>query len=228
MGCLTRVGCLAVVLAVGGGAYWLYGDQLPGKLGQLAGRATGTTSTAGRGPVARPIVWASLNDATADGGDAIARLGRANGPQYVTLGAGDLAGFLASALARNLPRSSIDPQVALVGDRILLRAVVDLRDFAGQGAFGSVIGAAMSGRDTLFLSGTLHALRPGMAQYRVRELRLKGVDVPPRVIPSLIGTIRPRVSVDSLAADAMPIPMPRFVSDVRVAQGRLTLYRTGR
>jgi hypothetical protein len=115
-----------------------------------------------------------------------------------------------------------------VGDRILLRAVVDLRDFAGQGAFGSVIGAAMSGRDTLFLSGTLHALRPGMAQYRVRELRLKGVDVPPRVIPSLIGTIRPRVSVDSLAADAMPIPMPRFVSDVRVAQGRLTLYRTGR
>jgi hypothetical protein len=176
----------------------------------------------------RPIVWASLNDATANGGDAIARLGRANGPQYVTLGAGDLAGFLASALARNLPRSSIDPQVALVGDRILLRAVVDLRDFAGQGAFGSVIGAAMSGRDTLFLSGTLHALRPGMAQYRVRELRLKGVDVPPRVIPSLIGTIRPRVSVDSLAADAMPIPTPRFVSDVRVSQGRVTLYRTGR
>jgi hypothetical protein len=228
MGCLTRVGCLAVVLATGGGAYWLYGDQLPGRLGQLAGRAAGTTPTVGGGTAARPIVWASLNDATADGGDAVARLGRANGPQYVTLGAGDLAGFLASALARNLPRSSIDPQVALVGDRILLRAVVDLRDFAGQGAFGSVIGAAMNGRDTLFLSGTLDALRPGMAQYRVRELRLKGINVPPRVIPSLIGTIRPRVAIDGLAADAMPIPMPKFVSDVRVTQGRVTLYRTSR
>lgn len=227
MGCLTRVGCLAVVLAVGGGAFWLYGDALPGKVGELAGRATGSAAGA-KATGAAPVAWASLNDATADGGEAVARLGRANGPQYVTLGAGDLAGFLASALARNLPRSSIDPQVALVGDRILLRAVVDLREFAGQGAFGSVIGAAMNGRDTLFLSGTLEALRPGMAQYRVRELRLKGIDVPPRVIPSLVGTIRPRVGTDSLAADAMPIPMPRFVSDVRVNQGQLTLYRTSR
>lgn len=216
------------MLAVGGGAYWLYGDQLPGELGQLAGRAANTAPSAEGSAAARAIAWASLNDATAGGGDAVARLARPNGPQYVTLGAGDLAGFLASALARNLPRSAIDPQVAVAGDRILLRAVVDLREFAGQGAFGGVIGAAMNGRDTLFLSGTLHALRPGMAQYRVRELRLKGISVPPRVIPSLLGTIRPHVVVDSLAPDAMPIPMPRVVSDVRVHQGRVTLYRTSR
>lgn len=216
------------MLAVGGGAYWLYGDALPGKLGELAGRRPATTATGGKDPGERPIAWASLTDATSDGGEAVARLGRANGPQYVTLEAGDVAGFLATALARNLPRSSIDPQVALVDDRVLLRAVVDLRDFAGQGAFGAVIGAAMNGRDTLFLSGTLDAIRPGMAQYRVRELRLKGISVPQRVIPSLVGTIRPRVTTDSLAPDAMPILMPRFVSDVRVNQGRLTLYRTSR
>ena len=228
MGCLTRVGCLGVLAVAGAGAYWLYGDQLPGEIGQLAGRAGGAvTGTAPKTPT-REIAWSSLNDATADGSEAIARLGRRGGPQYVTLGAGDLAGFLASALARNLPRSSIDPQVAMQGDRILLRAVVDLRDFAGQGAFGSVIGAAMNGRDTLFLSGTLHTLRRGMAQYRVRALRLKGVDVPPRVIPSLVGTIRPRVTTDSLAPDGMPIPMPRYISDVRVNQGRVTLYRTSR
>ena len=227
MGCLVRAGCLTIVLAAAGAAYWLYGDQLPGRIGELAGRVGSATAEGDTAKTtARAIPWSSLDDATVDSGTAaIARLGRPNGPQYVTLGAGDLAGFLASALARNLPRSASDPQVAVVGDRILLRAVVDLREFAGRGAFGSVIGAAMNSRDTLTLSGTLDAIRPGMAQYRVRELRLKGVGVPPRVIPSLVGTIRPRIANDSLAPEGMPIPMPRYIGDVRVSGGRVTLYR---
>jgi hypothetical protein len=229
MGCLIRAGCLTVVALVGAGAYWLYGDQLPNQLGRLAGRAkrevTGSPAPPAR---ASNITWASLNDATAGGAEAIARLSRPGGPAYVTLSAGDLAGFLAAGLSHSLPRSSIDPQVAIAGDRILLRAVVDLRDFAGEGAFGSLIGAAMSGRDTLWLSGTLNAIRPGLAQYRVRELRLKGVDVPPRVIPGLVGTLRRRVRADSLSPDGLPIPMPSFISDVRVNGGRVTLYRTAR
>lgn len=229
MGCLTRVGCLVVLAAAGAGAYWLYGDQLPGELGRIAGRtdrtASGGTPTRATAPEIR---WVSLNEATAGGADAIARLGRRNGPQSVTLQAGDLAGFMAAALSRGLPRSSVDPQVALAGDRVYLRAEVDLRDFAGQGAFGSVIGAAMNGRDTLWLAGTLDAIRPGLAQYRVRELRLKGVNVPPRVIPSLVGSLRGRTRVDSLAPDGLPIPMPSFVSDVRVSDGKVTLYRSAR
>ncbi len=228
MGCITRVGCLVVVVAAGAGAYWLYGDRLPSELGRLAGRAGRAVTSDSSTPRDRDrgIAWASLDDATAGGAEAVARLARKDGPAFVTLGAGDLAGFLAAALSRNLPRSSIDPQVAVSGDRVLLRAVVDLRDFAGDGAFGSVIGAAINGRDTLRLSGTLQAIRPGLAQYRVRELRIKGVDVPPRVIPSLVGTLRRRARTDSLAPDALPIPMPRFISDVRVVNGRVTLYRT--
>jgi hypothetical protein len=227
MGCLIRAGCLTVVAVVGAGAWWLYGDQLPNKLGGLAGRAGREVVGAPNAPAReKPVAWTSLDEATAGGADAIARLGSRDGPAYVTLSAGDLAGFLAAGLSRSLPRSSIDPQVAIVGDRVLLRAVVNLRDFAGEGAFGSLIGAAMNGRDTLQLSGTLDAVRPGLAQYRVRELRLKRVDVPPRVIPSLVGTLRQRVRADSLSPDGLPIPMPAFVSDVRVNNGRVTLYRT--
>jgi hypothetical protein len=228
MGCLTRVGCLVVLAAAGAGAYWLYGDGLPDALGRLAGR---TGHTVAQRDATRPpatIRWASLDNATAGGAEAIARLGRRNGPAFVTLEAGDLAGFLAAALARNLPRSSINPEVAISGDRVMLRAVVDLRDFAGQGAFGTIVASAMNGRDTLHLSGTLDAIRPGLAEYRVRELRIKGISAPPRVIPSLVGTLRGRVRVDSLAADALPLPMPAFVSDVRVSDGKVTLYRVGR
>lgn len=232
MGCLLRAGCLTVVAVVGAGAYWLYGDQLPHQLGRLASRAgrevTGAPSASGTPARAPAVAWASLDDATAGGAEAIARLSRRDGPAYVTLSAGDLAGFLAAGLSRSLPRSSIDPQVAIAGDRVLLRAVVNLRDFAGEGAFGSIIGAAMNGRDTLWLSGTLDAVRPGLAQYRVRELRLKRVDVPPRVIPGLVGTLRRRVNADSLSPDGLPIPMPAFVSDVRVSGGRVTLYRAAR
>lgn len=225
MGCITRVGCLGVLFVTIGGGLWLYGEQLPDVVGRLAGRATRrvTGDTTQVDPDAR-IPWASLTDATANGAQSVARLGRSNGPAYVTLGAGDLAGFLAAALARQLPRSSVSPQVAVVGDRVLLRAEVDLRDFAGQGAFGSVVGAAMTGRDTLRMSGTLDAIHPGLAQYRVRSLRLGSVEVPPRVVPSLVGTLRGRVKIDSLAPNALPIPMPRYVSDVRVVNGRVTLY----
>ena len=227
MGCITRVGCLAVVVAAGAGAWWLYGDDLPHQIGKLAGRAKqAVASDVSRAPAAAPkIVWSSLNEATVGGAESVARLGTSKGPPYVTLAAGDLAGFLATALARGLPRSSINPEVALVNDRVLLRAEVNMSDFAGSGAFGSVIGAALKGRDTLRLEGTIDAIRPGLAQYRVRRLEIKGFDVPQRVIPSLVGTMRGPFKADSLAEEGIAIPMPKFVADVRVSNGRITLYR---
>lgn len=212
--------------AAGAGAYWLYGDQLPDGLGRLGGRARETVSPRATPPA--PRVWVSLDQASSSGVETVMRLQRANGPAYVTLGATDLAGFLALGLAQSLPRSSVNPQVAVEGDRVLLRAVVDLRDFAGTGAWGSVVGAALTGTDTLRLSGTLEAIRPGLAQYRVRDLHIKGVNVPTRVIPSLVSTLRRRARIDSVAADGLPIVMPRYVADVRVNNGRVTLYRAVR
>ena len=103
---------------------------------------------------------------------------------------------------------------------------MDVRDLAGDGALRGLLGAALDGRDTLRMAGTLDLVRPGLAEYRVRELRITGIDVPPRLIPSLLGAMRRGAAADSLPTDALPIPLPKAVADVRVANGKVTLYKT--
>ena len=237
--------------------YWLYGDRLPSVLGRAArGAADRVTDVAARGserldsPEGERIAkeeaarreaarrardaalgWVTVNaEALApDAGARVLTLRKPTGPAYVSLSAAEVAGLLAPLL-RQLPPSARTVEISLNRDLLLLRADVALRDFAGEGAFGSIIGAALDGHDTLFLAGALEPVRPGLAQYRVRELRIKGIDVPTRVIPSLATALRRRARYrvpqsDSLAPDALPVPLPSYVSDARVVSGALTLYR---
>jgi len=251
LGCLSRIGCL-VVLAVGGGAaYWLYGDRLPSAVSRAATGAAGRVTDAAtkaserldsnqgariaaendaarraeRAKRENAIVWARLTPAGSAGSEVIAGLSRRNGPAYVSLRAPELAGLLAVGMAKVLPLSASRTEVAVVDEQLLLRSVVDLRDVAGTGALRSLLGVALEGRDTLRLAGTLGLVRPGLAEYRVRALRIKGIDVPPRLIASLIDAMRRSVNADSLPSDALPIPLPKAVADVRVANGKVTLYK---
>lgn len=261
MGCLTRIGCGAVLLVGGAAGYWLYGDRLPSVLSRAAsGAAETVTDVAARtserldsqdgARIAaeeearrrtrreardRALGWVSVNaDApTAPKGaaDPLAPLRRKNGPAYVSLDARDVAQVLAPLLAQ-LPPSASTAEVAFDKDQVLLRTDVALRDFTGVGALGTLLGKALEGEDTLFLAGSIEPVRPGLAQFRVRELRLRGLDLPPRIIPSLVGSlkrqaVRAGVSIDTLpiTADALPLPLPRAVSDARVVNGKLTLYR---
>lgn len=251
LGCLSRIGCI-VVLAVGGvGAYWLYGDRLPSVLSRAASGAASRVTDAAtkaserldsnqgariasendaarraeRAKRERAIVWARLTPAGSAGGESIARLARRNGPAFVSLRAPELAGVLATGMSKVLPSSATRPEVAIVDEQVLVRTVVALRDVAGDGALRGLLGVALDGRDTLRMAGTLDLVRPGLAEYRVRELRLKGIDVPPRLIPALVGAMHRAVTADSLPSDALPIPLPKAVADVRVANGKVTLYK---
>ena len=241
-----------MVLAVGGvGAYWLYGDRLPTVLSRAAtGAASRVTDAATkaserldsnqgariasendaarraeRTKLEQSIVWARLSPGGTAGREAVARLSRRNGPAYVSLRAPELAGLLAAGMSKVLPASATRPEVAIVDEQLLVRTVVELRDVAGDGALRGLLGMALDGRDTLRMAGTLDLVRPGLAEYRVRELRIKGIDVPPRLIPSLIDAMHRAVTADSLPSDALPIPLPKAVADVRVANGKLTLYK---
>jgi hypothetical protein len=253
LGCLSRIGCLAV-LAVGGVAgYWLYGDRLPSVLTRAASgaasrvteavtqaserldRKQGSRSGAENDAARRAerlqrepaIVWAPLGPAGAAGADAIAPLTRRSGPAYVSLRAAALADVLSAGVSRALPASATRPQVAIVDELVFLRTVVDVRDFAGDGVLRGLLGAALDRRDTLRLTGTLGLVRPGLAEYRVREVHITGIAVPPRLIPSLIDAMRRAADAgaDSLPSDALPILLPKAVADVRVANGKVTLYK---
>ena len=238
MGCLSRIGCLAVV-AVGGVIAWsMYGDRVPTDITRSAQRAGSALSdqvrkgakslrTSSRADDARahPIAWMSLDDAPTGDIEALRQLSRRDGPAFVTLTAPQLASLLITGLERELPRSATHAQIAISGDALLVRAVVDLRDFAGSSAIGALIGSALSTRDTVQLGGTLDVVRPGLAQFRIRDVRLKGIDLPTRLIPTVLQSFKRVTLKDSIADNAIALPLPMAIADVRVMNGRVTLYR---
>lgn len=224
MSCLSRVGCVTVAALFGAGAWWLYGGSVPAFLPKL-GRVS-ESGKAASSRDARPIAWASLKDADQNAGDIIARLEARSGPAYVTVTAADLAAVLSSGLSRALPASASSAGVAIDDDLVRLRAVIPLRELGGD-AIPSLIGGVLTDRDTVEMAGTLDLARTGVAEYRVRELRVRSIDVPPRLIPPLMRSFRNRArQTDSLADDAVGIPLPKSVADLRVARGTVTLYKT--
>ena len=102
------------------------------------------------------------------------------------------------------------------------RSVVSLRDLGG--ALGAA-GGLLPERDTLRLGGTFEILRPGLAQFRVAEVRVGALPVPLSVVPAILSRSGARRSA-GVAEGAIGIPIPRYIADVRVARGRITLYKT--
>lgn len=171
-----------------------------------------------------PITWATVSSTAKS--TAIAPLSAPNGPAYVTVGAGDLASLLSVPLKSQLPRSATDVQIALVDRQLLVRSVLDVAELAGDGTLGKLMGIALSGRDTIQFGGTVEPWREGFAQFRVEALRVKGFEVPQRVVPTVMRVMRRSNTDSTLAANAFAIRLPRSVADLRIANGRMTLYKT--
>lgn len=248
MGCLSRVGCLVVLAVAGAGAYWMYGDRLPSEVVRASKRASqdvaarvrsaDSSRRAGNDSAERSIGWATLDDASDNAHASAARdklnaLAKRTGPAFATFDAKEVAEILSPALIRMLPRTASQSAVVIVGDELKLRSVVELRDFGGSSAIGTLLGGALGGRDTLRVSGTLDSPSAGIAQFHVHELELKGISIPRALIPSIVRMLRERsgtlggrtVHIDSLPPDALLVKLPASVADVRVHNNRITLYR---
>lgn len=216
-GCLRRVGCLVVIL-VAALAYFTRGYWYePARA--FVGRA-GSSTTADADTLSR---WEPLTPASAERGEKQVRgLAAPRGPVYVTLRAGELASYAFLSLANALPPSAKDAEASVVGDRVYVRSVVNLRDFAG--ALGPM-GGLLSERDTLRLGGTFEVLTPGRAQFHVVDVQIGSFPIPQKAIPSLLRRVRRGTVASDVSPDALEIPIPEYIGDVRVARGRITLYK---
>ena len=223
MGCLSKIGCLTVVAVAGAGAWWIWGGTTPEFMAR-AGRFS-LPSTARADTSHGHVAWATMQDAQTPSADAIAALERPNGPAYITLGAGDLAGFLAEGLGQVLPQSAQRVQVAIVDDLLRVRAEIPLKELGGQ-ALPEFVSDLLTSRDTVEMAGNLEMVHPGLAQFRVREVIVRGITLPSRVVPPLLSSLRKRTQRDSIASDAVALQLPKSVSDVRVSRGRVTLYKS--
>jgi hypothetical protein len=221
-GCLRNVGCLTiVVLALAAG--YLFRDRWSGVLGSgmLGGRASDVAPAA-----TAEGSWTPLTD---DGATrartAIKSLGARSGPVFVTLEAAEVASYILAELTRQLPPSADSIEATGRGDRLYLRTSVRLDELGGKNVLGPLAGL-LGDRERMEFGGTFDVVRPGLAQFRLRELKLRELSVPGALIPRIVREIRRGAVPEGVSADGLPLEIPPYIGDVRVSRGRVVLYKT--
>jgi hypothetical protein len=153
--------------------------------------------------------------------DALARLGRAGGPAYVDLSAGEIAALLDRDLVRASRNVFDSVQVALDSNTILVRGVLDLsrlpRDFLGPFA------SSFTGLEPVEAGGALLPGAGGGVRWLPDRLRIRDFPIPRKGIPSLLRALRVEAGQGGVT-----LPGVTGVGDVRVSPERVRLYRLER
>ena len=217
MGCIARLGCLFVLVALGV-AGWLTRDMwLPHVLRHQNEPVV----------VAPPDHWQQLSAAAADSAAAaLDRLSKPRGQVFETLSPAAVASYIYRQAAKRLPTTADSVEAIVVGDKLSMRAVVPLKDIGGS-AFGGAVGIVHD-RERVELTGTLDVLKPGIAEFAVAEARIHGLPIPNGMIATLIDRFKPVPAPAGTDPNSLPLPIPRYIGDIRVANGKITLYKTVR
>ncbi|HEV8447410.1 MAG TPA: hypothetical protein VGQ44_11330 [Gemmatimonadaceae bacterium] len=215
MGCITRLGCLFVLLIVAIGA-WLTRDRWLTRLEQRASHAPRAAAVATER-------WEPLSDAAADTTrGALKRLGEPRGQVFESVSPAALASYVYQQVAKRMPTVADSVEAMANGDKLSLRAVVSVSDLGG--AIGDAVGIVHD-RERVELTGTLSVLKPGTAVFDVSDARIHGLPIPKGMIATLIDRIQP-VRQPGVSPNALPLPIPRYIGDIRVASSKITLYKT--
>jgi hypothetical protein len=216
MGCLRRVGCLVVVVAILAGL-WITQD----KWLRIVRRSRPASETA-----SLDRVWQPLSpQAAARGKQAIDGLSSARGPVYANLAANEIASYVVQAAGGAFPASSDSVEAAVIDDVLYVRAIVPTREIARSGALGPLAGL-LNEREKVSLGGSFHVVRPGLSEFRLRDVKLREFSLPRGAIPRLVQQITKGKRTPGVADDALAVPTPASLADVRIANGRVTLYKT--
>jgi hypothetical protein len=209
-GCLRRIGCLALLLLIAA-ALWLTRDRWRAR---VFGEPAGTS-----------VAWHKVTTGRSEQARAsVETLGRKGGPAFVNLSADELGALLLASAGSRALSSVSNPEVAISGDRILLRATIQLDDLGQVGDLGP-LAAVLKKREPFEASGTLDVVHPGLAEYRVETARIGELPIPRAMIPKLLARASKAERYEGVAPNGIPFEVPAYVADVRIARGRVTLYK---
>jgi hypothetical protein len=76
------------------------------------------------------------------------------------------------------------------------------------------------------MGGTFAVIRPGLAQFLVEDVRLGELPIPRGAIPKLLRQIRRGTRPEGVSENGLPFVVPTYLADARVADGKVTLYKT--
>ena len=214
MGCLTRFGCLALLACIALVA-WITHDRW---WYRVTGHAPTSVPT---GPVWEPL--------TPQGAERtrkmLDRLNKPSGQVFGNLSGGDVASYVFQSLAKQLPQSADSIEAAVIGDRLYIRASVRLQDLGGTSVLGPLAGM-LGDREQMQFGGTFHVIRPQLAEYQVKDIKIRDLSIPTTMIPRLLRQTERGSRPEGLSPDGLPIVVPAYLGDVRIANGRVTLYKT--
>jgi len=217
-GCLRSLGCLVLVVVLGAAAWLFRGAWEPA----IKRVATGSLASSDQSAAH----WEPISaQGSSRARDAIDRLGGRTGPVFANVAPGDFASYVFDALTKELPSSASDVEAAAIGERLAIRADVRLSDFGGPASFGPVAGV-LSDREPVQFTGTLAVAEPGLAEFRVTGMRIKNLMVPGAVIPRLVQRMGHEPRPAGASPNGLPFAVPRYIADVRVHDGTITLYKT--
>jgi hypothetical protein len=213
MGCIARLGCL-FILACAAVVGWFTRDHwLPAQY---------------RSHVAAPAKvasWEPLSDAGADRTRAaLDKLSQPQGPVFQTLSGADVASYVFRELAQKLPASADSIEAMVVGEKVSLRSVVRLSELGGADALGP-LGAALGERAAVQFVGTLRVVKQGTGEFEIQQAKVGAITVPQSMIPALIKRFDRSSRPTGVDANALPLPLPPYIGDIRVANGKITLYK---
>lgn len=209
-GCIRWMIILAVVVLLLGAGWLLRDHWMDGS----------RADDAAAGSVWQPLSPEAAERARA----AVQRLASDRGQVFETLQAVDVASYIFEELAKQLPRSAQDVHAAVIGERMYVMATVRLSDLGGATVLGP-LASMLSERDTVRFGGVFEVVRPGLAQFRVQEIRVRDFPVPVRLIPRLLQQTRRGARPEGLADDGLALTIPPHIGDVRIANGRVTMYK---
>jgi len=210
-GCLSLpfrlLGLALVVLA--GYAAWSYRREIRRQIHRWTAESPAPAPAAGPAPVA-------------NGRAVLRRLDslRTAGADSVVLTAGELASLAVELAGRVVPQAVDSVEIRLAGDDIELRARVDTHKVpVSLGPLSSVV------RDHEYVEagGRLIYRRPGLAEWEVKRVRVRGVPVPMSFIDEQIRRFAPRAG-----GSVVPVILPSEVTGLRVMPGGVTLYGRSR
>jgi hypothetical protein len=156
---------------------------------------------------------------------ALDRLSQPAGPVFTNVAGADVASYVFESLARQLPSSADSVEAAVIGDRLYIRASVRLSDLGGTATLGPLAGM-LGERERMQFGGTFHVLRPRLAEFAVKDIKIRDFSVPPTMIPRLLKQVWRGPRPDGLAPDGLPVVIPPYLGDVRIASRVITLYKT--
>ncbi len=222
-GCFRRLGCLVFLLILAVVA-WFNRDRLEAMYRRYAGGPPAIDSSA---VIRAPGGWENLStEKAASGKKKVESLGvPKSGPGYVNLTPGEASSFILSSVVKQLPASTQQVTTSVKGDRLYVRGSMDLAELGGASALGP-LGAMLGTRDTIQLGGTIKVLSPGSGEFKVQDVKVGAFPIPSALIPKLVGRMRKGTLPDGISAQGIPMKIPAYIGDVRIADGRLTVYKT--